>query len=80
MVDRVSALAGHNQPGRRGDPGKTGIILQQPQDLLLHQVAAWSDSIEEVGKTLAALIGAKEVAGPGRAVSGSKGSRDFERA
>jgi heterotetrameric sarcosine oxidase gamma subunit len=74
MVDRVSALAGHNQPGRRGDPGKTGIILQQPQDLLLHQVAAWSDSIEEVGKTLAALIGAKEVAGPGRAVSGSKGS------
>jgi len=74
MVDRVSALAGHNQPGHRGDPGKTGIIFREPQDLLLHQVAAWSDSIDEVGKTLAKLIGADAAAGPRSAVTGSKGS------
>ena len=74
MVDRVSALAGHNQPGHRGDSGKTGVILHEPQDLLLHQVAAWSDSIDAVGKTLATTIGAKTAAGPGSAVTGSKGS------
>ena len=74
MVDRVSALAGHNQPGHRGDPGKTGIILHESQDLMLHQVAAWKDSIDEVSKMLAKLIGAKSVAGPGSGVTGNKGS------
>jgi len=74
MVDRVSALAGHNLPGHRGDWGTTGVIMREPQDLLLHQVAAWSDSIDEVGKTLANTIGAKAVAGPGSSVTGSKGS------
>jgi len=74
MVDRVSALAGHNLPGRLGNPGEAGVILRESQDLLLHQVAAWADSIDEVGKTLANTIGAETVAGPGRAVTGSKGS------
>jgi len=74
MVDRVSALAGHNLPSRLGDPGETGVILHNSQDLLLHQVAAWADSIDEVGKTLANTIGAEAVAGPGSAVTGSKGS------
>jgi heterotetrameric sarcosine oxidase gamma subunit len=74
MVDRVSALAGHNLPGRLGNPGETGVILRDSQDLLLHQVAAWADSIDEVGKTLANTIGAEAVAGPGSAVTGSKGS------
>ena len=74
MVDRVSALACHNLPGHRGDSGKTGVILREPQDLLLHQVAAWRDSIDAVGKTLANTIGADATAGPGSAVTGSKGS------
>jgi heterotetrameric sarcosine oxidase gamma subunit len=74
MVDRVSALAGHNLPGHRDDSAKTGLILREPQDLLLHQVAAWSDSIDAVGKTLANTIGADAAAGPGSAVTGSKGS------
>jgi heterotetrameric sarcosine oxidase gamma subunit len=74
MVDRVSALAGHNLPGHRGDSSKSGVILREPQDLLLHQVAAWRDSIDEVGKTLANTIGAAAAAGPCSAVTGSKGS------
>jgi len=74
MVDRISALAGHNMPRRLGDPGETGVILHDSQNLVLHQVAAWADSIDEVGKTLAKLIGTDAVAGPGSAVTGSKGS------
>ena len=74
MVDRISALAGHNQPRRLGDPAETGVILHDSQNLVLHQVAAWADSIDEVGKTLAKLIGANAVAGPASAVTGSKGS------
>ena len=74
MVDRVSALAGHNAPGHQGDPGNTGVILHEPADLVLHQVAAWQDSMDEVGKSLAKLIGADAVAGPRQAVTGSKGS------
>jgi len=74
MVDRVSALAGHNQPGHQGDSGNTGVILREPPDLLLHQVAAWQGSIDAVGKSLAKLIGAKSVAGPCSSVTGSKGA------
>ena len=74
MVDRISALAGHNQPGHQGDPAKTGVILSEPADLVLHQVAAWPESIDAVGKVLAKLIGAKTVAGPRSSVTGLKGS------
>lgn len=74
MVDRVSALAGHNEPAHLGDPGKTGVTLREPANLVLHQVGAWQDSIEEVGQALAKLIGADAVAGPCSAVTGSKGS------
>ncbi|MCP4470811.1 MAG: sarcosine oxidase subunit gamma [Gammaproteobacteria bacterium] len=74
MVDRVSALAGHKGSGHQGDPGNTGVILREPPDLVLHQVAAWQDSIDAVGKSLAKLIGAKSVAGPCGSVSGSKGA------
>jgi heterotetrameric sarcosine oxidase gamma subunit len=74
MVDRISALAGHNTPGHQGNPGQTGVILREPADLVLHQVAAWQDSIDEVGKSLAKLIGAKSVAGPCSSIAGSKGA------
>ena len=74
MLDRVSALAGHNSPGHQGDPANTGVILHEPADLVLHQVAAWPESIDAVGKVLAKLIGAKTVAGPGSSVSGANGS------
>jgi heterotetrameric sarcosine oxidase gamma subunit len=74
MVDRASALAGHKPPGHQGNPGNTGVILREPPDLMLHQVAAWQDTMEEVGNELAKLIGAKTYAGPCASVSGSKGS------
>ncbi|MCP4335111.1 MAG: sarcosine oxidase subunit gamma [Gammaproteobacteria bacterium] len=74
MLDRISALAGHNQPGHKGDPGSTGVILREPTGLVLHQVAAWQDSVDAVGKSLAKLIGANTVAGPCSSVTGSEGS------
>lgn len=74
MVDRVSALAGHNQPGHQGDPGNTGVILTEVPNLLLHQVAGWQGTMDEVGKKLAQAIGAKTVAGPLSSVSGDKGA------
>ncbi|HEY5739567.1 MAG TPA: sarcosine oxidase subunit gamma [Gammaproteobacteria bacterium] len=74
MADRVSALAGHYRPGHHGDHERTGVILQDMQGLVLHQVAAWRDSIDAVGEKLAGLIGADATAGPGAAVSGGQGS------
>ncbi len=74
MVDRVSALAGHNEPTHLGDPAKTGVILSEPADLVLHQVAAWQDSIDAVGAELAKLIGVEAAAGPCSSTSGDKGS------
>ena len=74
MADRISALAGHNEPGHHGDPGNTGVVLSEPGGLVLHQVAAWPDSIDEVGAALAKLVGADAAAGPCTAATGDKGS------
>ena len=74
MVERVSALAGHNQPGHHGDPDRAGVMLQEMPELVLHQVAVWQDSIAQVGKDLAQLVGAGAAAGPGRGVTGTSGS------
>ena len=77
MVERISALAGHKPPGHQGhqdDSGNAGVILREPPDLVLHQVAAWRDSIDDVGNALAKLIGVKTIAGPCRATTGINGS------
>lgn len=76
MVDRVSALAGHYHPGHHGDAGRTGVTLQDVGGLVLHQVAAWPESMDAVGKTLAKLVGARAdaAAGPGSATVGGGGA------
>jgi len=74
MVDRVSALVGHRLPGHVDDTGNAGVILREVPDLLLQQVAAWPDTMDEVGKQLAKAIGARAVAGPRSSVSGSNGA------
>jgi len=74
MADRISALDGHFELGHFGAQGTTGITLSVVKDLNLSQVAAWPDSVEAVGKMLAAQVESEEVAGPGRSVSGAGGS------
>ena len=74
MADRISALDGHVELGRFGTEGPTGITLSIVRDLNLSQVAAWPDSVEAVGQVLATHIDSKEIAGPGKSVTGSDGS------
>ena len=74
MVDRVSALAGHKSPGLHGAAAEVGVVLSEPADLVLYQVAAWPESMDSVGKTLAKLVGADAAPGPCRAVTGKKAS------
>ena len=74
MVDRVSVLSGHKQPGFQGDPERTGVILREVPDLVLHQVAVWPESIDAVGQRLAELVGADSAAGPCRAATGAHGA------
>lgn len=74
MVDRVSALTGHYQTGHFGAADETGVVLEEIRDLVLHQVAAWQDSIDAVAKILVDLTAAETAAGPCSATTGSKGT------
>lgn len=74
MVDRISALAGHYETGHFGDSGRTGVILQEVPGLVLYQVAAWRASIDEVGDTLARLVGADASAPPRWSSMGAHGA------
>jgi len=76
MVDRVSALDGLYRPGRYGDSARAGVILENIPDLVLHQVAAWPDSMDAVGKALAKQVGARAdaAAGPGASTTGDSGA------
>ena len=56
-VERTSALAGVYKTGKFGVLGikdTVGVTLQDMPDLVLHQVAAWADTVEEVGAGAAA--------------------------
>lgn len=78
-TERVSALAGHYTPGRFGKGANVsdraaGVTLQVVPDLVLHQIAAWAESIDEVGEKTADVAGAKGAPGPCSATSGSGAS------
>ena len=74
MVERVSALAGHYETGRFGEPGEAGVTLNEVPDLVLHQIAAWPETLEAVGARAAATAGASAAPGPAAACAGSKGA------
>lgn len=56
MVDvkRVSALAGHDKPGRFAVNGECNVMLTEVPDLCLQQMVAWPETLAEVGKLAAA--------------------------
>ena len=70
MPDRVSALSGHYQIGLLGKGGEPGVVLSEVPGLILHQVAAWPDTLSSVGVQVAGIIGVSEASGPGTAVVG----------
>ena len=72
MVKRISALEGHYQKGIFGKKDKTGVILSEVQDLILYQVAAWPETLEEVGFKLAKSCNLKEYPLASKALIGSE--------
>jgi heterotetrameric sarcosine oxidase gamma subunit len=73
MVERVCALKGSYQPGRFGEPGEAGVTLSEVRELLLHQIAAWPQSVDAVAAQAAEWAGADAAPGPGAASVGSRG-------
>ena len=49
MAERASALSGHHQRGNFGKGGEAGVILSEVSGLVLHQLAAWPDTLDQVG-------------------------------
>ena len=74
MVDRVSALAGHYPVGHHGAPDVTGVTLEDRVGLVMHQVAAWPDTLAGVGALVASAVGAEAAPGPGQSTTGSGGT------
>ena len=77
MVDRISALAGHYKTGKfglLGDGEKAGVILEDVKDLVLHQIAAWPDTIDAVGQQAAKAAGSQSAPGPCKAEAGKAGT------
>jgi heterotetrameric sarcosine oxidase gamma subunit len=74
MAKRQSALASSYHRGLYGRPGEPGVQLQEIENLALHQVCAWPDTLTEVSVTIAQAIGATQTPKPGRVVSGPGGT------
>ena len=76
-VERTSALAGVYKTGKFGVLGikdSVGVTLQDVPDLVLHQVAAWADTVEEVGAGAAVSAGVSIAPGPCRSETGESAS------
>ncbi len=71
---RISALAGYYRVGKSGAGEDPGIILQEAPDLLLHQVAAWPDTVGPVARRVSEAIGVDQAPLPCRAVSSAGGA------
>lgn len=77
MVDRMSALAGYYRTGKFGILGEdqsAGVILEDIHDLVLHQIAAWPDTVDTVGEQVAKAAGSKTAPGPCQAEVGKNAS------
>ncbi len=74
MAERISALDGHYQTGRFGEPGEPGVTVREVRSLTLHQIAAWPDTVDAVARQAAGMAGADAAPGPARACSGPNGT------
>ncbi len=76
MLERTSALATHYQPGPAGDIGTDGpgVTLREIRDAGLWQVSGWPGTMDEVGATLAGIVGVDAAPGPLQSAAGPKGT------
>ncbi len=63
MAERISALHGHYAPGDR-PADRAGVVLREVRDLNLHQIAAWPDTLAQVGEKAAQGAGVAAAPGP----------------
>lgn len=73
MAERTSALEGHYQSGRYGEPGEPGVAVREVRGLVLHQVAAWPDTLDTVAEQAADMAGVEAAPGPCEAAAGTQG-------
>ena len=71
MAKRISALNRNYQKGVFGKKDTTGIILSEIKNLILYQVSAWPETLNEVGAKLAKSLNLKEYPSVNKAVSSS---------
>jgi len=74
MAERTSALAGYCRPGLYGQPGEPGVHLQEVPELLLHQIAAWPQTLGTVGAQVAQALGVPSAPGPGQVTTTTGGT------
>ncbi len=74
---RASALAGYYDVGKfgaLGADGEPGVVLQEIPGLVLHQVAAWPDTVDAVEKWVEDAVGVDQAPAPRWSVSSDTGS------
>jgi sarcosine oxidase subunit gamma len=76
MVERASALEGHNAPRRFGLIGAAGpgIRLSERQVRSIWLIAAWPDRLAAVGAAAAEAAGVGAAPGPGASATGRGGT------
>ncbi len=72
MAERISALLGadvhgHDIGGTATAAGEAGVVLREIPGLTLHQIAAWHDTVTQVGEKAAQAAGVEFAPGPGAA-------------
>jgi heterotetrameric sarcosine oxidase gamma subunit len=74
MPERISALDGHYRSGRFGSEGDTGVCIQLVNDLMLQQVAAWPQTLNQAEQLAAQSVAADEAPGPGQSIMTDRGA------
>ena len=76
MVERASALEGHNAPRRFGliEGTGPGIRLSERPIASAWLIAAWPEKLAETGAAAAAAAGVDAAPGPGQSASGKGGT------
>ena len=72
MTKRISALYKFYQKGVFGKKNTKGVILSEVSNLILYQVAAWPETLNDVGINLAKSFNLKQYPSANRAVSSSQ--------
>lgn len=71
MADGTSALQGHLVPGRSGSARAAAVSLAEIRNFTLIQVAAWPNTLAQVGSATAKAAGCAKAPGAGQETKGS---------